>query len=60
VKGVDQPVNGSECVLFGGVGEMSVALCGGGAAVTEQRLDVAKAQALFKQVGCKGVPKRVN
>ncbi len=43
MKRVDQPVNGSPCILFGGVGQMSVACCGGGAAVTEERLDMAQA-----------------
>ena len=39
---------------------MSVACCGGGAAVTEQCLDMAKTQALLEQMGCKGVPQGVN
>ena len=39
---------------------MCVAYCGGGAAVTEQRLDMTKAQALFKQMRCKTVAQGVN
>jgi hypothetical protein len=60
MEGIDQLVNGRESILFGGVGQMSVACCSGGAAVTEECLDMTKAQALFKQMGCKGVPQGVN
>jgi hypothetical protein len=37
--------------LFGDVSQMSVACSGGGAGVTEQRLNMTQAQALFKQMG---------
>jgi hypothetical protein len=43
MEGIDQPVDGIRCMLFGGVGQMSVANRGGGTAVTEERLDMAKA-----------------
>ncbi len=39
---------------------MSVALCGGGTAVTEQGLDMTKAQAPLEQMGCKGMSQGVN
>ncbi len=48
MEGIDQPVDGIQCILFGGVGEMGVAYGGGGAAVAEEYLDVTKAQALFE------------
>ena len=60
MKGIDQPVDGSPGILFGGVGQMSVACRGGGAGVPEQRLNMTKAQALFQQMGCKTVAKGVN
>jgi hypothetical protein len=43
MEGVDQPVDGISRLLFGDVGQMSVADCGSGAAVTEERLDMPKA-----------------
>ncbi len=60
MEGIDQTVNGGKCILFGNVCQMSVACCGGGVAVAEECLDMTKAQTLFKQMGCKGVAKRVN
>jgi len=43
MEGVDQLVDGISGMLFCGVGQMSVAHCGGGAAVAEERLDMTKA-----------------
>lgn len=60
MEGVDEPVNGLGCILFRDVGQVSVALCGGGRAVTEQSLDVTKAQASLEQMGCIGMPQGVN
>jgi hypothetical protein len=55
VEGIDQPVNGVKCILFGGVGQMSIACGGGGAAVAKYGLNMTKAQAPFKQMGGKAV-----
>jgi hypothetical protein len=43
MEGVDQPVDGISCMLFGGVGQMSVANRSGGTAVSEKPLDMTKA-----------------
>jgi len=40
---IDHLVNGRESILFGGVGQMSVVCRSGGAAVTEECLDMTKA-----------------
>ncbi len=50
---VDQTVNGGRRVLFGGLGQTRIECGGGGAGVTQQALDMAQAQALFKQMGGK-------
>jgi len=43
MEGIDHLVNGRESILFGGVGQMSVVCRSGGAAVTEECLDMTKA-----------------
>jgi hypothetical protein len=60
VQGVDEAVDGVEGVLFGDVGQMRIACSGGWAGVTEYRLDMTKAQALFKQMGGETMAKGVN
>ncbi len=47
----DQAVERIGSILLGDVCEVSVKGGGGGTAVAEQRLNMAQAQALFKQMG---------
>lgn len=56
----DQMVDDAGTVLFGSAGQLGVACGGGRAGMAEQRLDVAQAQALFKQVGGEGMAECVN
>jgi hypothetical protein len=60
VDRIDQFVDDLSCILFGSVGQMSVAGCGFGAAVAEDSLDVTDVQAFFQQMGCKRVPQGVD
>ena len=43
MKGIDQPVDGGRCILFGDVGQLSIACGGGGAGMAEDDLNMAKA-----------------
>ena len=60
MQGIDQAVYGGKCILFGAVSQMSVACGSGGAVVAEYRLNMTKAQALFKQMGGETVAQGVN
>ena len=53
---VNQPIDGECRVLFGDLAEVGITRGCGGTGMTEQRLDVAQAQALFKQVRGEGMP----
>jgi len=60
MQGIDEPIDGVERVLFGDVIQVSIASSGSGACVAEEGLNMTKAQALFEQMGCETVAKRVN
>ncbi len=60
MKGVDQFINGVKAVLFSDMGQMSISCCCGGAGVSEDYLDMAKAQSAFKQMSGKTVTKGVD
>jgi hypothetical protein len=48
MQGVDQVVDGGQTVLFGDVGQVSIAGGGAGAGMTEYRLNMAETQPLFE------------
>ena len=56
----DKLVDGAGAILLGGVSQMCIACGGGGAGMTEQRLDMAQTQALFEQMRGEGMAQGVN
>jgi hypothetical protein len=60
MDGIDKPINCFGSILFCDLCQVSVALCGGGRAVAEESLDMAKTQAPLEQMGCKGMPQGMN
>lgn len=60
MQSIDQSVNRSRGVLVGDIGELGVASGGDGARVSEQTLNMAKTQPLFKEMGREAMPKRVD
>lgn len=55
MNGIHQIVDGRHAFFFRDIGDMGVSCCRVRVGVTENGLDVAEAQALFKQVGGKAV-----
>jgi len=60
MKRVDQIINGGTAVFFGNAGQVSIPGCGLRLGVSQKGLNMAEAQAAFKQVCGETVPKRVN
>jgi hypothetical protein len=52
---IDQAVDGGRSILFGDVGQTCIACGRGGTGMAEQALNMPQAQALFEQMGGKGV-----
>ena len=60
MKGVDQFVNGVQGVFFRDIRQMCITCSCRGAGMFEDGLNMAKAQAAFKQMSGKAVPKGVD
>lgn len=60
MEGIDQRINGGQAVFFSDIREVGVTHGCRGAGMAEQRLDMAKAQAAFKQMRGKTVAQGVN
>ncbi len=53
---MDQAVDDDGCLVFGGLGQMGVARCGGGAGVTQYALNMTQTQAPFEPMGGEAMP----
>ena len=60
MQGVDQAIDDTGAILFGGGGQMGVTRSGGGTGMAEQGLDMPQAQTVFEQVGGEGMAQGVN
>ena len=60
MEGIDQGIDGGQAVFFRNIGQMGISCGGRGAGMTEEYLDMTKAQAAFKQMGCETVSQGVN
>lgn len=60
MQAIDQVVDGGQTILFRDLGQVSIASGGGGTGMAEQALNMAQAQAPFKQMGGKTVAKGVD
>ncbi len=60
MEGIDQRINGGQAGFFGDISKVGVTGGCRRAGMAEQRLDMTEAQAAFKQMGSKAVPKGVN
>jgi len=60
VEAIDQRIDGGQAVFFRNIGQMGISCGGRGAGMTEKNLDMTKAQAAFKQMGCETVAEGVN
>ena len=57
---VEQCIHAGRSVLIGDLGQVGIACGSGWAGVAEQSLDMPEAQALFKQMSCEGMSKRMD
>ena len=60
MKGVHQLIDGEHAVFFCNIGDMGITGGGVRVGVTKQGLDMTKAQAAFKEMSGKTVPKGVD
>lgn len=60
MKAVDQSIDGRQAVFFRDIRQVSITCSGCRTGMTEQSLNMTKAQALFKKMGGKAVAKGVN
>jgi len=60
MEGFDQRINGTQALFFRDIREVGVTRGCRRAGMAEQRLDMAKAQAAFKEMCGEAVPKGVN